>query len=146
MFGFPAIILPDTLSSMSVDVIAAALPPHPTLKAYYPGASVNRGFLREMFDATAPHYDFVEGLLSFGTGKWYRHQGLQRAGLSAGMKVLDVAVGTGLVAREEIAISGNSRLVTGLDPSIGMMHHHRPGGFAVALEILLGHDRSLPET
>ena len=37
------------------------------------------------------------------------------------MNVLDVAIGTGLVARQAIAIVGNPRLVLGLDPSAGML-------------------------
>lgn len=106
---------------MSADSAIPVLPPHPTLDAYYAGASVKRGFLKRIFNATAPDYDQIERLLSFGSGRWYRRQALRRAGLVAGMKVLDVAVGTGLVAREEIGIVGNPVLITGLDPSIGMM-------------------------
>jgi demethylmenaquinone methyltransferase/2-methoxy-6-polyprenyl-1,4-benzoquinol methylase len=41
------------------------------------------------------------------------------------MKVLDVAVGTGLVAREEIALTGDAGAVLGLDPSIGMIAQAR---------------------
>ncbi len=130
-----------TLSIMSAAPPTAALPPHPTLKAYYAGASVKRGFLREMFDATAPDYDYVERLLSFGTGRWYRRQALRRAGLSTGMKVLDVAVGTGLVAREEIALTGRPQFVTGLDPSIGMM---RRAVDALGIAAVLGVGEQLP--
>ena len=101
--------------------VPAVLPPHPTLDAYYAGAAVKRGFLRGIFDAGAPDYDHVERVLSFGSGRWYRRQALGRAGLMRGMKVLDVAVGTGLVAREEIAITGDARHIIGLDPSVGMM-------------------------
>src|SRR5947209_17257789 len=97
------------------------VPPHPALIAYYGGASDKRRFLRRIFDSTARDYDFVERLLSFGTGSWYRRQALSRAGLVAGMRVLDVAVGTGLVAREEITLTGSPKLVIGLDPSAGMM-------------------------
>ena len=126
---------------MSSDPIAVTLPPHPTLKDYYAGASVKRGFLREMFDATAPDYDHVEGMLSLGTGKWYRREALKRGGLASGMKVLDVAVGTGLVAREEIAIVGRPGLVTGLDPSIGMM---RQAVTSLGIKAVLGVGEQLP--
>jgi demethylmenaquinone methyltransferase/2-methoxy-6-polyprenyl-1,4-benzoquinol methylase len=37
----------------------------------------------------------------------------------------DVAIGTGLVAREEVAITGDTKLVLGLDPSIGMIQQAR---------------------
>jgi demethylmenaquinone methyltransferase/2-methoxy-6-polyprenyl-1,4-benzoquinol methylase len=46
---------------------------------------------------------------------------LRRAGLAAGMRVLDVAIGTGLVAREEVGIVGDPSRVLGLDPSPGML-------------------------
>jgi demethylmenaquinone methyltransferase/2-methoxy-6-polyprenyl-1,4-benzoquinol methylase len=59
--------------------------------------------------------------MSFGTGSWYRRQALTRAGLRPGMRMLDVAIGTGLVAREAIALLGDPGAVTGLDPSPGMM-------------------------
>ena len=106
---------------MPAESAANALPPHPTLDAYYSGPGVKHGFLTHIFNATAPDYDRIESLLSLGSGRWYRRQALIRAGLAPGMNVLDIAVGTGLVAREEIAIAGNPNLITGLDPSIGMM-------------------------
>ena len=59
--------------------------------------------------------------MALGTGAWYRQQALLRAGLRPGMHVLDVAVGTGAVAREAVAIVGGPRRVVGLDPSPGML-------------------------
>jgi len=100
---------------------AVAVAPHPDLLAYYANASVKRGFLRRIFDDGARDYDHVERLLSLGKGSQYRREALVRAGLGAGMRVLDVAVGTGLVAREAIGLTGDPRLVFGLDPSPGMM-------------------------
>jgi demethylmenaquinone methyltransferase/2-methoxy-6-polyprenyl-1,4-benzoquinol methylase len=41
------------------------------------------------------------------------------------MRVLDVATGTGLVAREALAVVGPSGLVLGLDPSAGMLDEAR---------------------
>jgi demethylmenaquinone methyltransferase / 2-methoxy-6-polyprenyl-1,4-benzoquinol methylase len=99
------------------------LPPHPTINHWYNSPETKRGFLRELFDATAGDYDSTETLLALGTGRWYRRDALKRSGLVAGMKVLDVAIGTGLVAREEITLTGDARFVTGVDPSIGMMRH-----------------------
>jgi demethylmenaquinone methyltransferase/2-methoxy-6-polyprenyl-1,4-benzoquinol methylase len=100
---------------------AILLPPHPTLTRYYDDPAVKRGFLKQIFDDTAPDYDRVESILSLGSGRWYRRKALLRAGLSPGMRVLDVAVGTGLVAREEIGITGCASNIVGVDPSIGMM-------------------------
>ena len=95
--------------------------PHPDLPRYYDVDAGKRPFVRKIFDETAGTYDHVERMLAFGSGSWYRRQALTRAGLSRGMRVLDVAVGTGLVAREEVTITGDAKLVLGVDPSAGMM-------------------------
>jgi demethylmenaquinone methyltransferase/2-methoxy-6-polyprenyl-1,4-benzoquinol methylase len=84
-----------------------------------------------MFDATAGDYDRVDRLLAFGSGSWYRRQALLRAGLAPGMRMLDVAVGTGLVAREAVRILGDARSVVGVDPSAGMMAAAAAGGPAL---------------
>ncbi|HTL27845.1 MAG TPA: class I SAM-dependent methyltransferase [Tepidisphaeraceae bacterium] len=97
------------------------LEPHPTLRPYYAEASAKRGFIREIFDTTAGDYDHVERMLALGTGSWYRRRALLRAGLSDGMNVLDVAMGTGLVARAAAEIIGDRKRVVGVDPSIGML-------------------------
>lgn len=106
--------------------------PHVPLTRYYAEESARSGFVREMFDSTAEDYDSMEHILSLGTGLWYRGQALERAGLKPGMKVVDVGVGTGLVAREAVRIAGGAALVTGIDPSPGMMRNaHVPDGVAL---------------
>jgi demethylmenaquinone methyltransferase/2-methoxy-6-polyprenyl-1,4-benzoquinol methylase len=95
------------------------LPPHPALRQYYAGAKWP--FVRRMFDHGAADYDRVERIMALGTGSWYRRQALLRAGLRPGMRVLDMAVGTGLVAREAMGIVGEPSLVLGVDPSSGML-------------------------
>lgn len=99
----------------------AAHAPHVPLTDYYADEAKRAGFVRAMFDSTAEDYDRMEHILGLGTGLWYRGQALERAGLKAGMRVVDVGVGTGLVAREAARITGNPSLVTGVDPSVGMM-------------------------
>lgn len=102
--------------------------PHPDLPRYYQAgadADARRSFVRRIFDGTAGDYDRVERMMALGSGSWYRRQALARAGLTAGMRVLDVAMGTGLVAREEVALTGDPKLVLGLDPSTGMMAEAR---------------------
>lgn len=107
---------------------------------YADNAEKNR-WLRRIFDETAPDYDRVESWLSFGSGRWYRRRALQRAGLSEGMTVADVACGTGLVAREAAAIVGLRGRILGVDPSEGMLRYARriPG-----LETAVGVADSLP--
>lgn len=86
-----------------------------------------------MFDKGAPDYEHVERLLALGSGSWYRRDALRRAGLLSGMRVLDIATGTGLVAREAATLCGSGGFVIGLDPSAGMLHESstRPGAMLV---------------
>ena len=115
--------------------------PHVPLTDYYPDEPARAGFVREMFDSTAEDYDRMEHILGFGTGKWYRGEALRRAGLKPGMRVLDVGVGTGLVASEAAAIVGRPELVCGVDPSPGMMANARvPAG----VQLLEGRAESIP--
>ena len=95
--------------------------PHAPLTAYYGDENERAGFLRGIFDSTAADYDRVERMLAFGTGPGYRGKALERAGLQRGMQVLDVGFGTGLLAAQAIRIVGDPALVTGVDPSPGMM-------------------------
>jgi demethylmenaquinone methyltransferase/2-methoxy-6-polyprenyl-1,4-benzoquinol methylase len=100
--------------------------PHPMLPRYYDDAADKRSFVRRVFNPTAAaDYDRIERLMAIGSGSWYRRRALVRAGLAHGMRVLDVAIGTGLVAREEVDITGDPRLVLGVDPSVGMIAEAR---------------------
>ena len=115
--------------------------PHLPLREYYEAEAQRAGFVREMFDSTAGDYDRMEAVLGLGTGQWYRGQALGRAGLAAGMRVLDVGIGTGLVAREAVRIAGSSALVIGLDPSPGMLAHARvPEG----VQLIEGRAEAIP--
>jgi demethylmenaquinone methyltransferase / 2-methoxy-6-polyprenyl-1,4-benzoquinol methylase len=57
------------------------------------------------------------------------------------MRLLDVATGTGLVAREGARILGNAKRVVGLDPSAGMLSECRK---AAAARLVRGVGESLP--
>ena len=104
-----------------IKLIPAAHAPHVPLTDYYADEQSRSSFVRDMFDSTAEDYDRMEHILGFGTGMRYRGQALERAGLKTGMSVVDVGTGTGLVAREAARIVGDASLVTGVDPSPGMM-------------------------
>jgi len=99
--------------------------PHPVLKKYYESESERRPFVRTLFDDAAEHYDWVCALGSFGSGQHYRRSVLMRSGLCPGMRLLDVASGTGLVAREATRILRDPGAVIGLDPSGGMLREAR---------------------
>ncbi len=130
------------MASTNRDPGPEALRPHPDLERYYAGGEPGRRrFVRDIFDSTAGDYDRVERMMALGTGSWYRRRALERAGLKAGMRVLDVAMGTGLVAREAVALAGSPGLVTGLDPSAGMM---RQALRTLTTPVLLGFGEQAP--
>src|SRR5215217_1717077 len=100
--------VPEPMSSTESPVVA----PHPSLPRYYDESEGGkRPFVRKIFNSAAPDYNRIENLMALGWGPWYRRQALTRAGLARDMKVLDVAIGTGLVAREEITLTGDARNV-----------------------------------
>lgn len=98
------------------------VPPHPPLTGFYKDAEHREEFVRELFDETAPWYDWATRLLSFGSGDWYRREALKRAGLAPGMKLLDLASGTGVVARAAFEVTGDPKSIVGADVSFGMLH------------------------
>ena len=119
---------------------AAVLPPHVPLTDYYADEIERHRFVRRIFDETAADYDRIEKVLAFGSGPWYRGQALRRAKLKAGADVLDVGIGTGLVAREALKIIGPSGKLVGVDPSPGMMSQvNLPG-----VQLLNGRAEALP--
>jgi len=100
-------------------------PPHPVLDTYYATAADRQSFVGELFDGAARYYNRIGQMLDLGSGPWYRRQALRRAGLRPGMRLLDVATGTGLVARGAASILGESGGVIGVDPSRGMLGEAR---------------------
>jgi demethylmenaquinone methyltransferase / 2-methoxy-6-polyprenyl-1,4-benzoquinol methylase len=104
------------------------LPPHPTLPEYYGTTEARQRFVNELFDRTAPWYLAIDRATAFGMGPSYRRQALRRAGLRAGMWVLDVGCGPGLTARGAMRLAGATGYVVGLDPSDGMLKEARRSG------------------
>lgn len=66
----------------------------------------------------------------------------ETAQISHGQKVLDVACGTGILAREAAARTGDDGIVIGLDPNPGMLA--AAGTLAPAIEWHQGTAESLP--
>ena len=121
--------------------VAPVHAPHIPLTDYYQTEQDRQAYLRQIFDNTAADYDRIEAMLAWGTGSRYRRQALVRAGLKTGMKVLDVGVGTGLVAAQACILTGDPKLVTGVDPSAGMLAASKLPAAVVLME---GRAESLP--
>lgn len=103
--------------------------PHVPLTDYYSGEESRRQWVGAIFDKTAIDYDRIETILGLGTGSWYRRQALMRAGLKPGMEVVDVGMGTGLVAKQAARLVGDPAKITGVDPSKGMLENAKvPAG------------------
>ena len=115
---------------------SGARSPIAVLPQYWSDEQGRRRYLDQLFDGTARDYDFVERLLGFGSGARHRRIALAHAGLKRGMHVLDIAIGTGLVAREAQALVGPEGRVVGLDPSAGMLAE--AGQLGIALVRALG--------
>jgi len=95
--------------------------PHPPLTRYFASEAERRGWVRRIFDCTAADYTRVERIVALGSGGRYRRRALACAGLAPGMQLVDVGVGTGLVAREAVALLGTPAGVIGVDPSPAML-------------------------
>ena len=121
--------------------MTGSTPPHPVLEKYYPSDADRQSFVGALFDGAARHYDHIGRMLDLGSGRWYRRWALRRAGLRPGMRLLDVATGTGLVAHGAVSILGEPGRVIGVDPSRGMLGEARK---ALAGPLVQGRAEALP--
>ena len=95
------------------------------LHEHYERPEERERLLQDLFDTTADHYDWLNHVLSLGSGNFYRKLALKRAGLKPGMHVADVACGTGVVSERAADIVGDPSLVVSIDPSEGMRERAR---------------------
>jgi demethylmenaquinone methyltransferase/2-methoxy-6-polyprenyl-1,4-benzoquinol methylase len=98
----------------------AARPPGPDAAGVADHPQLHNA-VRALFNRSAPYYDGVNKVFSLGSGAWYRRFCLRRAGLRPGVQVVDIGVGTGLLAREALTLTGDRRSVIGVDVSEAML-------------------------
>lgn len=113
----------------------------PRLQQYFRDEKERLALTRALFDQSADFYDQLEWWTGLGVGSWYRRQVLQHAGLKPRMRVLDVATGTGLVARAALTLIGPQGQLTGLDPSPAMLAEARK---TLAIETVEGCAEAIP--
>ncbi|MEM7526929.1 MAG: class I SAM-dependent methyltransferase [Pseudomonadota bacterium] len=92
---------------------------------HYATAEEKQHFLREIFDKTAPYYEGIARWGWFGSGGTYRRWALQRNGVKPDMRVIDVASGTGPVARALMSIVKSPNQIVCVEPSAGMIAESR---------------------
>jgi demethylmenaquinone methyltransferase / 2-methoxy-6-polyprenyl-1,4-benzoquinol methylase len=103
--------------------------------------------VRSMFDRIAPVYDAMNTLMTAGLDARWRRAAIAAARLGPGMRVLDVASGTGKLARAAAAAVGEAGEVIGLDFSAGMLRRAarvRPVPGAAVPRYLAGDALALP--
>ena len=115
--------------------------PHPLLAKHYVTLDERPGYVQALFDDAAQQYERINRFFALGTGGWYRRRALQRAHLHRGMRLLDVAVGTGLVARAALHVTENHVEVIGLDVSQGMLKETRR---KLAIPLIQGNAEQMP--
>jgi demethylmenaquinone methyltransferase/2-methoxy-6-polyprenyl-1,4-benzoquinol methylase len=108
-------------SAAPAPVAGGRLPPHPLLGEYYADEAGRLKQVRRWFDASAGDYDWVNRLMSLGSGEHYRAEALRRFGLGPGERLLDAGAGTGVIAALAQKLAGPEGLVVALDPSSGML-------------------------
>jgi demethylmenaquinone methyltransferase/2-methoxy-6-polyprenyl-1,4-benzoquinol methylase len=115
--------------------------PHPLLAKHYVTLDERPGYVQALFDDTAQQYERINRFFALGFGDWYRRHALQRARLHRGMRLLDVAVGTGPVARAALRVTENHVEVIGLDVSQGMLKETRR---KLAIPLIQGNAEQMP--
>ncbi len=89
--------------------------------------------VREMFDAIAPRYDFVNRLMTFRLDVRWRKRTIRALDLPKGSRVLDLASGTGDLC---IELEKYDYLPISMDLSFGMLSADRSGAPRTQVDIL----------
>ena len=81
--------------------------------------------VRTVFDSVASKYDVMNDLMSFGIHRLWKHIAVDLAGVRSGMKVLDLASGTGDLASRFAGLVGSEGEVVMSDINLAMLEEGR---------------------
>ena len=81
--------------------------------------------VRNVFDSVASRYDIMNDLMSLGIHRLWKHIAVDLAGVRAGMKVLDLASGTGDLASRFAGLVGPEGEVVMSDINLAMLEEGR---------------------
>ncbi|OIR24558.1 Ubiquinone/menaquinone biosynthesis methyltransferase UbiE [Bathymodiolus thermophilus thioautotrophic gill symbiont] len=84
-----------------------------------------QGMVRSVFDSVANKYDLMNDVLSFGAHRLWKHYTIAMANVKTGDKVLDIAGGTGDLARAFAAKVGDTGQVVLSDINAAMLNEGR---------------------
>jgi len=87
-----------------------------------------------MFDAIAPRYDLLNGVLSAGLDRYWRRRAIASLGFTGAETLLDVCTGTGDVALAAARARHGARRVLGVDFAGAMLSHARQKARARGLQ------------
>lgn len=90
-----------------------------------PTGDEKRVRVREMFDRIAPRYDALNRVISAGLDQRWRKRSLDKIGVGAGDRVLDLACGTGDFCE---LVRGRGAEVIGVDFALQMLRQARTRG------------------
>jgi demethylmenaquinone methyltransferase/2-methoxy-6-polyprenyl-1,4-benzoquinol methylase len=112
-----------------------------TLDRVFISPQAKRTYVRRLFGTIAARYDLITRLLSFGQDQRWKERLIDRANLSAGARVLDLACGTGDLSFLAAERGAN---VTALDLTTEMIQLARAKKSAREIRWLTGDMNALP--
>lgn len=115
--------------------------PHRPLTEFYAEPGERPEYIAHLFNSSAQHYDWISSVMAFGSDRYYRKMALRKAGLKPGMRMLDVATGTGLVARAALQLGLGKTDIIGIDPSAGMLGENAK---TTGIQLCQGYGEHLP--
>lgn len=90
----------------------------PSLDRAFDAPDTKRQYVRGLFATIADRYDFITRFLSFGLDAGWKRRLVDLSGAHPGQRALDLACGTGDIARE---LAGHGATVVGLDITLRML-------------------------